>query len=323
MYKMHNFKIGTIFVIALLVAASGRSQEYKATAKIDSSSILIGDYLNVQLHITAPQNAPLIIQPLSPALLDSLHLELIGYSAIDTAYGEANVNYRQIITVTSFDSGSYIFPSILILDSNTNLLAATEPLPFWVNTIAVDTTVAIRDIKQIVKAPLTFRELLPITLMALAITIAVVAIVVLYLKYGNRKKRKKPAAAPKVPKEKAHVVALQALEQLRLKKLWENGLVKLYYSELTDILRSYIESRYEVDAREMVTTEIMEAIADKSIDLNNLKELEQLLATADLVKFAKWSPLPNDNDLYFKNARHFIENTAEIVADPDKKPKKA
>jgi hypothetical protein len=323
MYKMHNFKTVTTFVIALLIAINGYSQEYKAIAKLDSNSILIGDYLNVQLHIISPKNTPLLIKPLSPTLLDSLHLELIGYSAIDTAYGDVNVSYRQTVTITSFDSGSYFFPPILIFDTNVNLLASTEPLPFQVNTIAVDTTVAIRDIKQIAKAPLTFRELLPVILMALAITIAIVVIIALYLKYGNRKKRKKTVVMPKVPKEKAHIVALQALEQLRLKKLWENGLVKLYYSELTDILRSYIESRYEVDAREMVTPEIMEAIADKSTDLNDFKELEQLLTTADLVKFAKWSPLLNDNDLYFKSAKHFIESTAEIVINPDKKPKKA
>lgn len=310
-------------VIALLTATHSWAQECKATAKLDTTAMLIGDYLNVQLYITAPQNVPIFMKPLSPALLDTLHLELIGYSAIDTTRQDVHIIYHQTITVTSFDTGNYIFPPILIFDKDSNLLATTELLPFRVNTLAVDTASVFRDIKPIAKAPLTLRELLPIILIALAITAAVIVILLLYLKYGNRKKRKKVVVIPIVPKEKAHIIALQALEKLRLKKLWENGLVKSYYSELTDILRSYIANRYEVDAREMVTAEIMEAIIDKPVAIHNREALEQLLSTADLVKFAKWSPLPNDNDLYFKNAKDFIENTAEITDNSVQKPKKA
>jgi len=319
---MRKINLIITIIISLLTSINSWAQECKATAKLDSTTILIGDYLNVQLQIIAPQKTIPYIQTPSSSLLDSLNIEIIGYSAVDTIHQSANIIYHQTITITSFDSGNYVFPPILILDKDSNWLAVTESLHFQVNTIAVDTTAAIRDIKPIAKAPLTFRELLPMILLALAITIAIVVIVLLYIKYGHHKKRKKPIAAPIVAKEKAHIIALQALEQLRLKKLWENGLVKLYYSELTDILRSYIANRYEVDAREMVTTEIMEALDNKPIADLNREALEQLLTTADLVKFAKWAPLPPDNDLYFKNAKDFIEHTAENIDNLIQKSKK-
>ncbi|MBR0036667.1 MAG: hypothetical protein IJP70_03385 [Bacteroidales bacterium] len=121
------------------------------------------------------------------------------------------------------------------------------------------------------------------------------------------------------PKEKLappHVVALEALQQLGDKKLWQNGQYKAFYTELTDILRRYIERRYQVSAMESTTDEIMAELVELTVSqrssYNNLHEVLQL---ADFVKFAKYEPLPDENQMAFMNSRLFVEQTKETVVE--------
>ena len=126
------------------------------------------------------------------------------------------------------------------------------------------------------------------------------------------------------PKVRPDILALQALERLRLKKLWQEGKIKQFYTELTEIIRTYLEGRYEVNAMEMVSSDILEELSSKEIPHEMREKLRELLLIADLVKFAKWDPMPTDHDLCFKNAREFVEKTAEIISNENKskEPKK-
>lgn len=129
----------------------------------------------------------------------------------------------------------------------------------------------------------------------------------------------RPTAVAVEVKEKplpAHVIALQALEELNGKKLWQSGQYKLFHTELTDILRRYIEQRYQVSAMESTTDEILEMLLELTMtqksSYNNLKEVLQM---ADLVKFAKYQPLPDENQMVFMNTRLFVEQTKESVVE--------
>jgi hypothetical protein len=224
---------------------------------------------------------------------------------------QSQMIYSQIITITSFDSGGYVFPAIPIFGADSTIFIYTQPLAFSVSTIAVDTTAAFYDIKPLARVPLTFREILPYILVALAVTAAILIVFFIYMKYGKKKKRMVKEKRIIVPKEKAHLVALKELETLKFRKLWESGMIKLYYSELTDILRCYLENRYEIAAPEMITDEIKEALEPLSIAPQHREELYQLLTTADLVKFAKWNPLPDENDRFWHDAKSFVEHTAD------------
>jgi DNA-binding transcriptional regulator GbsR (MarR family) len=113
------------------------------------------------------------------------------------------------------------------------------------------------------------------------------------------------------PKVKPHITALKELEKLKVKKLWQNGQVKQYYSELTDILRTYIDGRYDINAMEMISSDILKELEGKELPEQLRKELEQTLGIADLVKFAKMEPLPDDHDRCFKQAVNFVQETAE------------
>ena len=307
----------TFFILIFFCCTFALAQEYFAKAKLDSSHILIGDHLNVNLEITVPSGKPVFVYQLNDKILQEkgVPFEWISNSKFDTIFNPDSYVLKQIITITAFDSGSYVFPPIPVFNIDSQIVTQTNPLFFEVSTVAVDTTAAIKDIKEIAKIPFTFHELwMYIKEYALFIVAGLLAIgLIIYVvwRYFKNKQVQKPmpVAKPK-PKIKPHITALRELEKLRQKKLWEQGKIKEYYTELTDIVRIYIEGQWDIGAMEMVTTEIMDALKNAEIHEEVLNRVYQAFAIADLVKFAKYSPLPTDQDLTFKNCKEFVERTA-------------
>jgi hypothetical protein len=178
-----------------------------------------------------------------------------------------------------------------------------------VNTVAVDTTLAIKDIKEPLKAPLTFMEILP----WLAGGLGVLLIIGLVIWIVVRKRKNKPVFGPVKPIVPAHVKALKSLEKLRDERIWQQGKIKEYHTRLSDIVRIYLWDRYRIQAIEMTTTETMEAVQKIELTEVNRNELSQILRLADLVKFAKYQPLPDENDSGIRNAISFVTTTAEKI----------
>ena len=309
----------TLFLLSFWLCAFATAQEYSAKAKLDSAHILIGDYLNVHLEVTAPKGKPVYIPQLNAKLLEEIEapFDWIANSKFDTILTDHQYTLKQTITITAFDSGAYAFPSIPVLDQDSQVVAQTNPLFFEVSTIAVDTTAAIKDIKGISRIPFTLHEFWlyakKYALFILAGMLVIGLIVYAIWRYivKNRAQKPLPEVKPK-PKIKPHVTALKELEKLRQKKLWEQGKTKEYYSELIDIVRIYIDDQWDIGAMEMVTSEIMEALKVTEIHEDVLKRFNQACTIADLVKFAKYTPLPTDHDMAFKECREFVERTAEI-----------
>lgn len=307
--KMKRF-LGLITLLFITCTLS-QAQEYQAKAVLDSNRILIGDQIHVDFTVTAPQNATFIVPTVTQEVLGASGIDLVSGSATDTTINGQMVSYHQQWTITAFDSGAYVFPSIPVLSADSQLLAQSQPLPFFVNTVAVDTTAAIRDIKGIAKVPLTFKEILPYLLITLAAAAVIALLVWFILKHERKNKPQQKVVKKSKPKEKPDITALKELEKLKLKKLWQSGQVKQYYSELTDIIRTYIDGRYDINAMEMITADILKELDDAGLPHKLHQELEQTLTTADLVKFAKMEPLPDDHDRCFKQAVEFVRETAD------------
>ena len=146
-----------------------------------------------------------------------------------------------------------------------------------------------------------------------AIALIILSLIVWYVvwymrnKWQGRVRDVKPT--PKLP---PHVIAIKALDELRNRKLWQNGKHKLYYSTLTEILRLYIEGRWEVGALEMTTDEIITALRDVDIKHDSRSNLVAILRTADMVKFAKALPDAEENEQLFNYAYYFVENTKSV-----------
>ena len=312
--KMKMKRLIGLIALFLILCIHAQAQSIKAEATLDSNRILIGDQIHVDFTLSVPQNTAFIVPTLTQEILSASGIDLVSASATDTTVNGQLVSYHQQWTITAFDSGAYVFPSIPVLSPDSQLLAQSQALPFFVNTVAVDTTAAIRDIKGIAKVPLTFKEILPYLLIGLAAAAVIALLVWFILKHERKNKPKAKVMKPK-PKVKPHITALKDLERLKTKKLWQNGQIKQYYSELTDIVRTYIDGRYDINAMEMITADILKELDEAGLSHQLHQKLEQMLTTADLVKFAKMEPLPDDHDRCFKQAVDFVQETAEKAVE--------
>jgi hypothetical protein len=184
----------------------------------------------------------------------------------------------------------------------------TAQLYLIVLTVPVGNAKDINDIKPPYSAPFTIAEILLYILIGVGVIILAFVIWFLVKKY-----RKEPIFAARKLIEPAHVVAIRELDKLRAEKLWQQSKGKEYYTRLTEIIRVYLEQRYEILALEMTSDEIIHALRNIMVeDMTSIDLLRKMFTTADLVKFAKLQTLPDENEINLLNAYQFVNNTKLI-----------
>ncbi|MDL2311955.1 hypothetical protein LJC68_03645 [Bacteroidales bacterium OttesenSCG-928-B11] len=308
----------SLFLAALLIPTFFCfAQNVDIKVSSDSTHYLIGDHVHISIDISTSPDGRVEFPQFIADMFPPLGLDWIKSSPIDTTVDEYRKKFHQTITITSFDTGRYTFPSVEVVGSDSTILAVSNPVHFEIQTVGIDTTAQLRDIKQPVKVPLTFKEVLPYIIIVMVAAVLIGLVVLLVLKMRIKKKKPAPSVKPK-PKIRPDIAALAALENLWIKKLWQTGMIKAYYSELTEIIRTYLDECFGIDAMEMVSAEILEAVQGKDISPEAYTLLKELLSTADLVKFAKWNPIPDDHNRCFSNAKRFVELTA--VKNENNKP---
>uniref|UniRef100_UPI003216ECDF hypothetical protein n=1 Tax=uncultured Draconibacterium sp. TaxID=1573823 RepID=UPI003216ECDF len=307
-----------IILATLLFAGSVNAQRIKATASLDSTNILLGDQIKLFLEIDHPKNVDVQF----PAVPDTIAelIEVISRSGVDTFEldDEAQMKQIQAYTITCFDSGSYRIPPYwfkIDMDGTIDSIPSNG-VTLNVFTMAIDTTKGPTDIKMPYGAPLTLKEVTPYIL-----GVILIGAIVFFILYSiKRKKNNQPifARSPK-PKEPAHIVAIRELDRIKAEKVWQKGKAKQYYSEVTDTLRTYIEDRFGIRAMEQTSDETIESFRIQKGLLNDktFSNLSQILKLADLVKFAKYTPLPDDDNMALVNAYFFVNDTKK------EEPKKA
>lgn len=195
------------------------------------------------------------------------------------------------------------------VDTNETILrlqpAEIEILQYQIDTLKTE----IKDIKPLVEEPFSIKEILPLIYLILGIVALIVGLYFLVRYLRNRPKENKPQIVQKkqIP---PHIKALKSLEDLRLKRLSEQGLKKQYYSELSEIVWIYLEERFSITACEMTTEEILEQMKRCSeISVSDFENLKKMFDISDLVKFAKYE----SDDFADKNAwnvsKDFVNNT--------------
>lgn len=297
------------------------SQSVEAVGQLDRDTIKMGERLNFELNMKAPEGFEVLWPDWGDTLSKSV--EIISTSKIEQQPLDAkgNVWMRQNITLTSFDTGINIIPSVELefmpKGDSTIFTANSAALSFYVQPVSVDTTATFKPIKGPRSAPITFMEILPWIIGILGF----LAILGLALWYFLRRQRKiRPIPVFEKPKVPPYKTAIEQLEELRHKKLWQNGHVKAYYSEMTDIVRVYIENQFDVQAVEMTTDEILLGIKPLNINEDAAHKLKHCLQLADLVKFAKAEPSPLEHDICLDNSLVFVkESHANTSVQPDVK----
>ena len=317
--------IRLIFFLALFsIIGVANAQRIKATARLDSTNILLGDQIKLFLEIDHPKNVEIEF-PQVPDTIQSL-IEVLGRSGIDTFELDNEEFQKQIqsYNITCFDSGSYRIPPYCFkININGRIDSVpTNGVTLNVYSMVIDTTKGPTDIKMPYGAPLTLKEVTPYILGVILIG----AIIFLILYSIKRKKNNKPIfARPQKPKEPAYIIAIRELDRIKSEKIWQKGKSKQYHSEVTGALRVYIEDRFEIPAMEQTSDETIECFrADKNLLTDKLfTNLSQTLKLADLVKFAKYTPLPDEDNLSLTNAYIFVNETKkEVVKKQEEKDEK-
>ncbi len=297
-----------LLVILLLGSFSLQAQP-NVSASLDSSRILIGD--QVQLHVYAENSPGEQVESADYSGLEQIpELEILKISPWDTLPSGDQFLLRQNLTLTSFDSGYYVIPPIPInyLRSNGGKgTVKTNDLALSVETVFMPgDSLQLAPIKSIIEEPLKFSDFLPYLGIALGIGLGIL----LAYFFVKRKPEKEIVAAPKIIRP-PHEIALEKLSALKAQKLWQQGKVKEYHSELTYIIREYLEGRFQTPALESTTAEIMRSMRNKIEEDDLYRQLRELLQVADLVKFAKAKPAADIHDRASAEAESFVERTKE------------
>lgn len=308
-----NFKNYIVTLILVFISMNIKSQ-IQVHAVLDSNKIRVGEQVKLDLYLTYDASKQKTIDVLWPEIEDTIRkeIEVLSVSKIDTIIPNKNqptiLQQRVQLTITSFDSGYYAIPPFkFILNNDTSNPLLTEALLLEVHTVPTDTALAnVKDIKPPFDEPFDWKWYLPYAYWGLAILAAIILIIIIIKKW-----KKKPVEIiieekPKIP---AHITALQTLQKIKEEAIWKENKVKEYYSEIADAIRLYIEERFNVNALELTSDEIIKVFKTQVVDSESKLKLSQILTLSDFVKFAKQIPIEAEHTLTLNNAFDFVNGT--------------
>lgn len=291
---------------------------FDVKAQADTDRIRIGEQLKLELSATVDMNKlkESGLQLVFPAPPDSFnHFEVVERSKLDTQGSAREQLIRQILTVTSFDSGHWEVPPMKfelrgaagVADS-----AFSNPVGIDVDNVPVDTTKAFKPIKSLKTVPTSLLESIvdfvqeywPFIVSGLVI----IGLFIWWWFYMRKRPAKAPAPPP-VPLEAPYDRTIRQLQELAAEKVWQQGQVKEYYTRLTDILRTYFEEQFGIAALEQTSAELLQNIKPVTILNQQRDKLRALLSLADLAKFAKLQPTPQEHEESLQKAVEIVEWT--------------
>jgi low affinity Fe/Cu permease len=266
---------------------------FAQTATLDSNTILIGQQIN--FTITNKVTSTKIWPTYNEFLVEGI--EIIKASKIDTTDGVIT----QEFVITAWDSGSYFIPPIAFSENS-----KTEGLLLNVQTIILAEDAELKDIKQPIEEPIGWSDIWPWLLGILILSL----IIFIVKKYIFNKNKPSIIIKPKVIIA-ADISALKELNALEKAKIWQEGNVKEYHSQLSEIIRRYTENRFDFIALELGTDEIISELKSK-VNNEQLTSINILLQRADLAKFAKSKPIDTENMESMVLAKGFVNATKQI-----------
>ena len=275
------------------------------SASIDSTILMLGDQTDLHLRVTQDADERVEMPVFGEQLQDGI--EIVDRTIVDTVQlADGRIQLNQYLTLTSFKDSLFAINPIAV---------ASGADTFWTEALAlnivqpfeVDSALAITDIKDIEKAPIWWWGIIRWILLAIGCLLLAVGLYYLWRWY---KKNCLPVEEPIAPEllRPADEVALEKLDEIKAQKIWKDGKVKEYQTELTDVVREYIGRRFEVHSTEKTSDETLRAMKPL-IDKELFGKLSKMLQLADLVKFAKWHTTPDENENALTTAYDFVNST--------------
>ena len=296
--KLYIAFIPFLFLFSLL-----KAQQPTVKAAIDSLAILVGEQTEIHLEVTKKKEDKINFPIFSDTIITGI--ELVDVGKIDTTELDNKLELLRLnYTITGFDDGLYYIPPFSVTANADTFFS--NSLSLKISTIQVDTiSKQFYDIKPVMNPDFVLADYVLILLIIWLVSL--ILLVLIYLIFFKKKKIKLIKIQEKIILP--HSKAFSELEILKEKKLWQQGGFKAYYTELTDILRIYLQGRFGINAPEMTSDEILHAFSILEERESAYENLKQILILSDLVKFAKFTPLPDENELSFMNGHLFVSQT--------------
>ena len=317
--------IRILFAILTLSIASATTVSAQTSLKVslDSAYLLMGKAtpLHIELITASSADGQLLVP--KDTLCDKVEI-LKALEADTSDIHNGRIQIDQQLLLQSFDSGTYMLNPIRYVQGNETI--ASNRLVLKVMPVPVDTLTTIHDYADVQDVDRRFVDYLPDFLVDYGLWILALIIVLGAGYYLYRRlSRKGVETKEKVIVIPPYELAIQELDSLRSDKLCEQGREREFYTRLTDILRQYLQGRFGINAMEMTSTQIRHMLQTNEETRLSKRNMDQVLETADFVKFAKVRPLPEDNTRSFNSAIQFVEDTkplppAQADDDTDETP---
>ena len=297
------------------------------SASIDSTTLMLGDQTDLHLKVTHEASERVEMPVFGETLQDGI--EIVDKTIVDTvALPDGRLQLHQYLTLTSFKDSLFVIEPIAVASGQDTFWTESMALNI-IQPFEVDTTLAITDIKDIERAPIWWWGIIRWVLLGLLIAGMCVGGYFLWRWYQKNRKPEEEAIDPELLRP-ADEVALEKLDEIKATKIWKDGKVKEYQTELTDVVREYIGRRFDVQSTEKTSDETLRELkpilVNSQFTMHNsqlpvedgkelYEKLKKMLQLADLVKFAKWHTTPDENEQGLLTAYDFVNSTKEAKGE--------
>lgn len=296
-----------------LACGQAAAQRPLIDVAIDSAAILIGEQTTLHVTVTADKERPVQIVIPNDTLMGGV--EVLNLSKPDsTEIENGRLLIKQDVLITSFDSALYLLPPLKVIDGVDTAYSNQVALKVTTIPVNIEKPEEFYDIKAVWKPPFVWADYFPLIYGVLFALFLICLAGYIIQRIRNRK----PILPGKVEESKLppHDQAIRELDRIKEQKLWQQGRSKEYYTLITDTLRKYLVDRFGINAMELTSAEILELLRTKEEAKPVYDCLRQILELSDFVKFAKMSPLPEENDLSLTNAYRFVDETTPAPVAP-------
>ncbi len=309
-----------IINITLLLFASfvfAQDKNVSVSLNVAKNKIEIGEPLDVTLSIDYPAsyNVKKIVLPLvtdSAKLGNDIEIwetQPPFDTLLENNKGDFIKHYEQHFTIATFKKGIVDLNSLYAIFDNDTVVS--NALILTTDVVKLEDNAKLKNIKPIIEDPFSTWEKIRLFILEywiIILLLIIIPVAIFAIRYFIKNKPEKVVEKEIIP---LNIRVLEKLEAIEKEKLWQNDKVKEYYSEVTDVVRQYLTERYNIATFEKTSSEILNQLKLKPISRDQFVQLEKLMRLADLVKFAKTSPTPFENESTINIAKEFINETYE------------
>ncbi len=305
---------GILLVILVFQGlAFAESGKISIQSTVSKSKIAIGDTITYTVKVTRDPGVKVKL----PQLAENLgQFEIRDYKVFDPVKKNGKIVNRVQYRISTFDVGKFLIPPIAVAYSippdTTEHLLKSEAIKITVESVAPSAEGNIKDIKPPVELPFDWKPFFRYGAFGLLLLLLLAAGIYFWLRH----RKGQPLLPQKVePARPPHEIALEALERVAQSDLLQKKGAKAYYSEISEIIRRYIEGRFGIEAMDLTSTELLEELEQVPLESSLMEKMTEMTDLSDLVKFAKYQPTDEENTRILKMAFEFVRET-QIVPEP-------